>query len=429
MTRIIVVGGGAGGLELATKLGRTLGRKNRAQITLVDRKASHLWKPLLHEVATGSLDAGVDALSYRAHAKNHHFDFQMGSLADIDRERKVIVLSELTDEHGELLMPSREIEYDILVMAIGSTSNDFNTPGVRDNCIFLDSPEQAHRFRTEMNNQFLKLHAKNGQGTVDIAIVGAGATGVELSAELHNAVKELRTYGFGDLDSSKLNVNLVEAGERILPALPPRISSAAHQELVNLGVTVRTATMVTEADATGLTTKDGDKISAQIMVWAAGIKAPDFIKDIGGLETNRINQLVVKNTLQTTRDDNIFVIGDLAQCTQQDGKFVPPRAQAAHQMASMAFTNIVAKLNGKDLKDYVYNDHGSLVSLSRFSTVGSLMGNLTKGSMMVEGRIARVVYISLYRMHQVALHGFVKTGLMMLVGRINRVLRPNLKLH
>ncbi|EMN7342544.1 NAD(P)/FAD-dependent oxidoreductase [Vibrio parahaemolyticus] len=429
MTRIIVVGGGAGGLELATKIGRTLGRKNRAQITLVDRKASHLWKPLLHEVATGSLDEGVDALSYRAHAKNHSFDFQMGSLQDIDRERKVIILSELKDEHGELLMPSRELEYDLLVMAIGSTSNDFNTPGVRENCIFLDSPEQAHRFRTEMNNEFLKLHAKNGNGTVDIAIVGAGATGVELSAELHNAVKELRTYGFGDLDSSKLNVNLIEAGERILPALPPRISSAAHQELVKLGVNVRTATMVTKAEKDGLTTKDGEKIPAQIMVWAAGIKAPDFIKDIAGLETNRINQLVVKGTLQTTRDDDIFVIGDLAQCTQPDGSFVPPRAQAAHQMASQAFSNIVAKLNGRELKNYVYKDHGSLVSLSRFSTVGSLMGNLTKGSMMVEGRIARVVYISLYRMHLMALHGVFKTGLMMLVGRINRVLRPNLKLH
>ncbi|MEZ8801775.1 NAD(P)/FAD-dependent oxidoreductase [Vibrio splendidus] len=429
MTKIIVVGGGAGGLELATKLGRTLGRKKRAQITLVDRKASHLWKPLLHEVATGSLDEGVDALSYRAHAKNHYFDFQMGSLNDIDRERKVIALSELKDDHGELLMPSRELEYDILVMALGSTSNDFNTPGVRDNCIFLDSPEQAHRFRTEMNNQFLKLHAKNGQGTVDIAIVGAGATGVELSAELHNAVKELRTYGFGDLDSSKLNVNLVEAGERILPALPPRISSAAHSELTKLGVTVRTTTMVTQADADGLTTKDGEKIPAQIMVWAAGIKAPDFMKDIGGLETNRINQLVVKNTLQTTLDDNIFAIGDLAQCTQADGSFVPPRAQAAHQMASCAFSNIIAKLNGRDLKGYIYKDKGSLVSLSRFSTVGSLMGNLTKGSMMVEGRIARIVYISLYRMHQMALHGLIKTSLMMLVGRINRVLRPNLKLH
>jgi NADH dehydrogenase len=353
----------------------------------------------------------------------------MGSLQEIDRESKHITLSELKDEQGELLMPSRNIDYDILVLAIGSTSNDFNTPGVRDNCIFLDSPEQAHRFRTEMNNEFLKLHAKNGQGTVDIAIVGAGATGVELSAELHNAVKELRTYGFGDLDSSKLNVNLVEAGERILPALPPRISSAAHSELTKLGVTVRTATMVTQADATGLTTKDGEHIPAQIMVWAAGIKAPDFMKDIAGLETNRINQLVVKDTLQTTRDDDIFVIGDLAQCTQADGKFVPPRAQAAHQMSSRAFGNIVAKLNDRELKPYVYNDHGSLVSLSRFSTVGSLMGNLTKGSMMVEGRIARVVYISLYRMHQMALHGVLKTGLMMLVGRINRVLRPNLKLH
>lgn len=429
MTRIIVVGGGAGGLELATKLGRTLGRKGRAQVTLVDRKASHLWKPLLHEVATGSMDAGVDALSYRAHAKNHSFDFQMGSLQDIDRDRKVVKLAALYDEHDELLMPERELEYDILVLAIGSTSNDFNTPGVREHCIFLDSPEQAHRFRTEMNNQFLKLHANKDQKSVDIAIVGAGATGVELSAELHNAVKELRNYGFGDLDSSRLNVNLVEAGERILPALPPRISAAAHSELTKLGVNVRTATMVTKADSTGLTTKNGEHIPAQIMVWAAGIKAPDFMKDIAGLETNRINQLVVKPTLQTTRDEDIYVIGDLASCAQEDGSFVPPRAQAAHQMASRCFSNIVAKITNRDQKPYVYSDHGSLVSLSRFSTVGSLMGNLTKGSMMVEGRIARVVYISLYRMHQIALHGVIKTGLMMLVGRINRVLRPNLKLH
>lgn len=429
MTKIVIVGGGAGGLELATKFGRTLGRKGRAEVTLVDRKASHLWKPLLHEVATGSLDEGVDAISYRAHAKNHSFDFQMGSLCDINRERKFITLAEIKDEHNEVLIPTREIEYDYLILAIGSISNDFNTPGVRDNCIFLDSPEQAHRFRTEMNNQFLKLHMHPTQKTVDIAIVGAGATGVELSAELHNAVKELRLYGFGDLDSAKLNVNLVEAGERILPALPPRISAAAHSELTKLGVNVRTTTMVTKADSEGLHTKDGELIPAQIMVWAAGIKAPDFMKDIAGLETNRINQLVVKPTLQTTRDDDIFVIGDLASCEKPEGGFVPPRAQAAHQMASHAFKNIVAKMTQRDMKPYVYKDHGSLVSLSNFSTVGSLMGNLTKGSMMVEGRIARIVYISLYRMHQIALHGVFKTTLIMLVGRINRVLRPNLKLH
>lgn len=350
MTKIVIVGGGAGGLELATKFGRTLGRKGRAEVTLVDRKASHLWKPLLHEVATGSLDEGVDAISYRAHAKNHSFEFQMGSLCDINREKKFITLAEIKDEHGDLIIPTRHIDYDYLILAIGSTSNDFNTPGVRENCIFLDSPEQAHRFRTEMNNQFLKLHAHPTQKTVDIAIVGAGATGVELSAELHNAVKELRSYGFGDLDSAKLNVNLVEAGERILPALPPRISSAAHSELTKLGVNVRTATMVTKADSEGLHTKDGDVIPAQIMVWAAGIKAPDFMKDIAGLETNRINQLVVKPTLQTTRDDDIFVIGDLASCEKADGGFVPPRAQAAHQMASHAFKNIVAKMRNQEMK-------------------------------------------------------------------------------
>ncbi len=428
MTRIIVVGGGAGGLELATKLGRTMGRKGSAEITLVDRKTSHLWKPLLHEVATGSLDEGIDALSYRAHAKNHHFNFKLGSLEDIDRESKRIILSEMKDDKGELLLPKRELEYDILVMAIGSTSNDFNTEGVKENCIFLDSPDQAHRFRRELNNEILKLHSNSGHGSVDIAIVGAGATGVELSAELHNAVKEMQSYGF-EVDSSKLNVSLVEAGERILPALPTRISSAAHHELTKLGVKVRTATMITKAEKDGLTTKDGETIPAQIMVWAAGIKAPDFMKDIAGLETNRINQLVVQNTLQTTRDENIFVIGDLAQCTQADGSFVPPRAQAAHQMASLAYSNIRALMGGKKLKEYIYKDHGSLVSLSRFSTVGSLMGNLTKGSMMIEGRIARIVYISLYRMHQMALHGMFKTALMMLVGRINRVLRPNLKLH
>lgn len=231
------------------------------------------------------------------------------------------------------------------------------------------------------------------------------------------------------MDTDALNVTLVEAGERILPALPVRISSAAHQELNKMGVRVLTKTMVTSADADGLNTKDGEKINADLMVWAAGIKAPDFMKDIAGLETNRINQLVVKPTLQTTRDEAIFAIGDCASCAKKEGGFVPPRAQSAHQMASCCYENILAILRNKPLKEYVYKDHGSLVSLSRFSTVGSLMGNLMRGDMMVEGRIARLVYVSLYRLHQIALHGYIKTGLMMLVGSINRIIRPRLKLH
>lgn len=428
--KIVIVGGGAGGLEMATQLGHKLGRKNKAEIILVDRNHSHLWKPLLHEVATGSMDEGIDALSYLAHARNHGFQFQLGSLTDINREKKVISLAEVLDAQGEVLVPQREVPYDTLVMALGSTSNDFGTPSVKDHCIFLDNPHQARRFHNEMLNLFLKFSASEGQtGQVNIAIVGGGATGVELSAELHNAVKQLHSYGYKGLGSEALNVTLVEAGERILPALPPRISAAAHQELTKLGVRVLTQTMVTSADKKGLHTKGGEYIEADLMVWAAGIKAPDFMKEIGGLETNRINQLVVKDTLQTTLDDDIYAIGDCASCALPSGGFVPPRAQSAHQMASRAMENILAQRNNKPLKAYVYKDHGSLVSLSRFSTVGSLMGNLMRGSMMVEGRIARFVYISLYRMHQIALHGYFKTGLMMLVGSINRVIRPRLKLH
>lgn len=428
--KIVIVGGGAGGLELATRLGRKLGRKNKANITLVDRNHSHLWKPLLHEVATGSLDDGVDALSYLAHARNHHFNFQLGSLTGIDREQKTLQLAQICDEQGSELVPKRELSYDILVMALGSVSNDFGTAGVKDNCIFLDNPHQAHRFHNEMLNLFLKFSAKpEEKESVNIAIVGGGATGVELSAELHNAVKQLHSYGFEGLNNSTLKVTLVEAGERILPALPPRISGAAHQELNKLGVRVLTNTLVTSADDNGLNTKDGEFINADLMVWAAGIRAPDFMKEIAGLETNRANQLMVEMTLQTTRDPNIFAIGDCASCPREGGGFVPPRAQSAHQMASRCFANILALMNNQPMKPYVYKDYGSLVSLSRFSTVGSLMGNLMRGSMMIEGRIARVVYISLYRMHQIALHGYIKTGLMMLVGGINRVIRPRLKMH
>ncbi|WP_038907606.1 NAD(P)/FAD-dependent oxidoreductase [Dickeya oryzae] len=428
--KIVIVGGGAGGLELATSLGRKLGRKNKAEITLVDRNHSHLWKPLLHEVATGSLDDDMDALSYLAHARHHHFNFQLGMLTDIDREQRTIQLAEIRNEQGELLVAARSLPYDILVVALGSTSNDFGTPGVKDHCIFLDNPKQARRFHNEMLNLFLKFSASQGEKErVNIAIVGGGATGVELSAELHNAVKQLHSYGFDSLSNQALNVTLVEAGERILPALPPRISAAAHHELTQLGVRVLTKTMVTSAEQGGLNTKDGEFIDADLMVWAAGIKAADAMRDIAGLETNRINQLVVEPTLQTTRDPAIFAIGDCASCPQPGGGVVPPRAQAAHQMASRCYSNILALLNDQPLKAYVYKDHGSLVSLSKFSTVGSLMGNLMRGSVMVEGRIARFVYISLYRMHQIALHGYLKTGLMMLVGSINRVIRPRLKLH
>ena len=427
--RIVIIGGGAGGLELATRLGNKLGRKGLADITLVDKNHTHIWKPLLHEVATGTLDVEIDQLSYRAHAAAHQFDFQLGSVCGLKRQQQKVIIAPVYAEDGEEVLAARELDYDYLVLALGSVSNHFNTPGVAEHCIFLDSPAQAQRFNRHLLDAYLKLNSPaHPKEKLSIAIVGAGATGVELAAELYHAAAELNLYGFADLRQERLKINLIEAGPRILPALPERIANAAKLELEKLGVTVRTSTKVTAADSTGLQLGT-EHLDAELMVWAAGIKAPDFLTTLDGLETNRLNQLLVQPTLQTTQDERIYAIGDCAGCPLPDGKWVPPRAQSAHQMASAVARNIMARLNAKPQRDFVYKDRGSLISLSRFGTVGSLMGNLIGGSMMIEGRIARLAYISLYRMHQVALHGWVKMLVISAVARINRIVRPRLKLH
>jgi len=435
--KIVIVGGGAGGLELATKLGKSLGRKSKADVLLLDRNHTHIWKPLLHEVASGSLNADVDSVSYRAHAHNNHFRFKLGTLCGLNRAQKSIKLAALYDEDGDEILPERDESYDLLVLAIGSVSNDFGVEGIAEHCIFLDSPSQAERFHTRLVNRFIKLNRDLREGQTDqklnIAIVGAGATGVELSAELFKAREWFATYGLNHIKPEHLQVSLVEAGPQVLPALTDRIAAAAHQELNKLGVKVRTATIVQKAEAGALITKQGEKIDADLMVWAAGVKAPDFLTQLDGLETNRANQLLVEPTLLVKDTDNIFALGDCAGCTMKgpDGedRWVPPRAQSAHQMASHVGDNILKLVNDRPLHNFTYKDRGSLISLSHYSAVGKLMGGLGGGSLNVEGRIARAAYVSLYRMHQLALHGWFKTLLMALTAKINLLIRPRLKLH
>ena len=237
-------------------------------------------------------------------------------------------------------------------------------------------------------------------------------------------------YGLEVFDAPRLRTVLVEAGPRILPALPEKLAAAAKGELEAIGVRVFTDELVVEARADGITTRRGDVIAADLMVWAAGVKGAGFMANIGGLETTRGNQLVVGPTLQTTRDDRIFAIGDCASYIPPGGERpVPPRAQTAHQMADIAFHNIRALIAGRPLKPFMYQDHGSLVSLARYATVGSLMGNLVGGKMAVEGRLARFVYMSLYRMHLIAIHGWLRGLFLILVGHVNAIVRPALKLH
>ena len=430
---IVIVGGGAGGLELITSLGNTLGKKGKARITLVDASLTHVWKPLLHEVASGSLDANANEINYRAHARKHHYEFQLGCMSGLNRAAKTLVVAPFIGEDGVEVVPEREIAYDTLVISVGSTANDFGTPGAQENCLFLDSLSQARRFHNLMLNAFLRKNHEAQQGRqhrLHINIIGAGATGVELAAELRLASRELPVYGMNHLRASDVSISVIEAADRILPALPTRLSSAATRELEHLHVKVLTGQPVSEIKEDLLVMKDGNELPSDMTIWAAGIKAPVFLSNLEGIEVNRNNQLVVLQTLQTTHDTDIFALGDCAACPQPNSERpVPPRAQAAHQQADALYKTLCNRLQGKAAVPFVYNDHGSLINFSRYTTVGNLMGNLSGRGMYIEGKVARLFYVSLYRMHQVALHGFLRTGVIWLMDKISRAMQPRLKLH
>lgn len=431
--QIVVVGGGAGGLELVRRLGARLGRE-RFDIILVEKSRTHTWKPLLHEVATGSLDANLDEVGYRSHCHRWGYRYFFGVFESIDREARKVLLAPLLDEDGTELLGRHEIRYDYLVLAVGSVTNDFGTPGVAEHCMFLDDRAGADRFRNRLLDHCLRVSRSmtanpQSDAHVRVAIVGGGATGIELAAELYNAAAALRFYGLEVFDESRMQVCVVEAGPRILPALPEKLADAAKAELEDLGVSVRAGVRVSEAQRQTLLTSEGERIEADLLVWAAGVKAPGMVGQLG-LAVNRNNQVIVRDTLQSVDDDRIFAIGDCSSYTPADAERpIPPRAQAAHQMASSAYANLINLLEDRPLKPFTYHDHGSLVSLSRYSTVGSLMGNLIGGRMAVEGRVARFVYTSLYRMHLIAIHGWVKGLALLFVGRVNRIIRPRLKLH
>ena len=430
---ITIVGGGAGGLELAVRLGKKLGKKNKAVITLVDEARTHLWKPLLHQIAAGTLDSHADEIEYLALARSYHFTFRLGRMDGLNRAKKEIYLAPTYDEEGQEVLPRQAVPYDTLVIAIGSQTNDFGTLGVHEHTIMLDSPDAAERFHQRLINSCLRAQtmSKADNKHFTLTIIGGGATGVELSAELHMTTKIMSSYGLANFDPGKdLKIVVVEAAPRLLQALPERLSASVSHELQELGIEVHTNEKVVEVTSTGVQMASGKFIPSDIVVWAAGIKVPDFMRELDGLETNRINQLVVKRTLQTTQDPAIFAMGDCAACPQGDGSsFVPPRAQAAHQQAQMLAKSLIRMLAGKPLLEYTYYDRGSLVSLGDYSAVGSLMGAIARGSLFIEGTIAKWMYWALHKQHQLAVNGFFRTLLGTLIETIDRARNPRIKLH
>ena len=432
--RIVVVGGGAAGLELVTRLGDRLGRRSRAAVTLVECARTHLWKPLLHAIAAGSIDPGEYEVNYLAQAHWHGFRYRLGEMIGLDRTAKEVRLAATFDGEERQITPPRSVGYDTLVIAIGSVTNDFGARGVAEHAVPLETAAQAGRFNRRLVNACLRAQTQEGPvrpGQLHVAIVGAGATGTELAAELHRTIREVVAYGLDRIDPQRdIRIVLIEAAERVLPGLPERVSKATLGLLHQIGIEVLTGAKVTEVTPEGLRLADGSFVASELVVWAAGVKAPEVLRHLDGLETNRINQLVVERTLQTTRDPAVFAIGDCAACPRPGTATpVPPRAQAAHQEAAHMVGQIERRLSGRPLTPYAYRDFGSLVSLGKWSTVGNLMGFLLGRSIFIEGLFARIMYQSLRIMHDRALNGTMRAMLGVLARALVHRTGPQVKLH
>ncbi|WP_373976532.1 NAD(P)/FAD-dependent oxidoreductase [Chitinibacter sp. SCUT-21] len=428
--RIVIVGGGAGGLELATKLGRELGCKKHAHIILVDGSPTHIWKPLLHEVATGALNTGEDEVNYFGHAYRNGYQFEFGWMKGLDRERKTIQLASVCDANGDILTGERDIAYDTLVLALGAIANDFGTPGAQKHCMFLNTPNDAEKLRRRiLDLSFAVGTSGHGASKLTIGIVGGGATGVELAAEIDHTIREMHNYG-ANLNPAQLEITIIEGAPRILSGAPESLSHYATEELVQRGIMVACNARVAAVSETGFQLADGQQINAAIRVWAAGVKAPDWLANLG-LSTNRNNQIEVTTCLQTQTDPNIFAIGDCAAAPDGEGRpQLSATAQVAHQQASWLAEALIKRLNGKAITPFVFKPQGMMVSLGKHTAVGSLAAVVgPKRNYYVEGRGAKLIYASLYRLHQAAVHGWVLAVLLWIGDKLRRVGRPTLKLH
>ena len=428
--KVVIVGGGAGGLELAASLGRRFGPE---VVTLVDSRPFHIWKPSLHEAAAGTLDIHQEGLSYLMLARKCGFRFVMGALLDVQRDDKSIRIGPIIDPTGEEILPVRTIRYNTLVLSVGSVSNFFNTPGAKENAVTLDSLENAEQFRLTLLKAMVQVdEAKRSDPDkrLEIVIVGGGATGVELAVELVEAGETISGYGLPRFKSGRdLSITLIEGGPRLLAALPERISVAARTRLTSLGIKVETDARVARIERTQVDTADGRSFASRITLWAAGIQGPAVLQTLD-LPLNRNGQVEVDGTLQTP-DPAIYAFGDCAAAPWKDGRTVPARAQAAHQQAEFLNKRLTRLLRGQPLESntYVYQDHGSLISLGQSAGVGSLMGKLSGSGLFVSGTLARLMYMSLHLMHHRAILGVWRTATLALGRLLLRRSQPRVKLH
>lgn len=422
MHNIVIVGGGAGGLELVTKLSEIKG----IAITLVDAKLTHVWKPLLHEVVSGSLNYTENEVDYFLHSHQHNYDYVYGSLINVNKNNKTVDI-EITSLSNPEIKCIKTIQYDTLILALGSKSNDFNVPGVKDYCYFLDSQEQAKKIHDQIFMSYIDTRQQVIPSVSDynIAIIGGGATGVELVSELINLKNKMAETLFKESSQIKVTFTLIDSSDRILSGLSSNISQEAEKSLAKMGVNILKNVRVTSVDADKIYFADGSELVANLKIWTAGIKAPQVLENLEDFEKDNIHRLKVYATLQTYSDPSVFAFGDCAHC-QLDATQPPlgARAQVASQQAEFLVTSIINRLSNKPLPMFKFTEKGSIVSLGPKHAVGEVFNELS-----IYGTLARTTYDALYRLHQINIHGVQQTAQLHKRDSMTKNLLKKLKLY
>jgi NADH:ubiquinone reductase (H+-translocating) len=387
--RVLILGGGFGGLYAAQKL-----KNAPVHVTLLDRRNFHLFQPLLYQVATGSLSPGEIAAPLRGVlSKQKNTRVLLGEAVDLDPSRKQVLLKD-----------GSAVEYDSLIVATGSQSAYFGHNEWREWAPSLKSVEEATMIRHKILLAFEAAERTHDpeerRAWLTFVIVGAGATGVELAGALGEIANQTLKNDFRSIDPKDARIIVVDSGTRVLSTYPEDLSRKAEKALLRLGVRVRGGVMVTGIDAEGVTlnAKSGpERLRARTVIWAAGVTPSDFGRQLvkrTAAETERGGRIKVNPDLTIPNYPDIFLVGDLAFATKPDGQPLPGVAQVAMQGGKYAAETIVKRVQGKPPnKPFHYFDKGELAVIGRASAVANIFG------VHLSGLIAWLVWVFIHLMY------------------------------
>lgn len=395
--RVVIIGGGFGGLDAAKALGGA-----SADLTLIDRRNFHLFQPLLYQVATGGLSPANVAAPLRGILKRErNVRVLLGEVVDIDVDGRRVVLRDGTD-----------VPYDSLIVSAGAGHHYFGRDEWADRAPGLKTIEDATEMRSRILSAFEAAERETDPERIHawltFVIVGAGPTGVELAGALAEIAQDTLRHDFRRIDPTNARVLLVEGVDRVLPPFPPKLSRRAAASLGKLGVEVRTATVVTDIQAESVTLKTGEQVehlAARTVLWAAGVKASplgDILAHQTEAEQDRAGRVIVEPDGTLPGHPEVFVIGDLAHYAHQTGEPLPGVAQVAMQQGRYAARVVRARIDGKSIGAFRYRDYGNMAVIGRNAAVAEI------GRVKMSGYPAWLAWLFIH--------------LMKLVGFENRVL-------